>query len=1152
MLSCLAVEHLRKAYENTRVPVLCIYLDHKEQNTQTSGNLIGGLLRQLLEYRNYAFCSSDLINLYNRKGKRSRLTKKELQQAFCNEICTYERYVSQTALTMKWVYLISCYRVIVVVDALDEGAREVGRFYQEIMSTLPLDRLSVMVTSREGPSEKDQGIRCSFGDEKCESGDKPLSLFYRCDECVDPFFDVCYSCHTLNRNCGKLGHELVEPYEHEEIYLKVDPPDEVIREFVKAQIHGDVTARRSGRKGLGLYKQDAGTTMLGRLCKKHPGLEDRIIDVVVIKADGRFQLAKLYIDTLREQLTAAEVDTALIRLPRGYGETYDQTVERIMAKGARVSSAALAALSWVVHAHRPLDLPELGHALAIKPGFDFSVEDTYDKETLLEITESLLMIDSDDKAVRLTHYTAQDYFVKAGRRWLPSDASALIARACLQYFSIQAISTPCSRDREEEEIEERKDEYPFLKYAYEYWGRHVQEAGSDPDTLKDALQFLKNDSAVETLVQALWYIESSESSRWEIRRGANALHVAAWFGLTNVLSDLKSSGLGINAKDPGHEQTPLMYASRRGHADTVAKLIQLGASVNLRSARGDTAIVEAVREGHAPVVHVLLKHAEVKINDPQIWQYDRTILMGAIINANTEILDVLLARKDLEVNQADLEGLTALHLASYSGKVDAVSSLLAHPQLDINARNRYGYTALFYAAECSDEDAAIATSKLLLERRAKTFYRDKTGGATAIMRAVDSGYFRLVEYLLEQRAFRLGEIDSQGRGLLHAAAVEGQSDMAEKLILRYREAGIEVDTTDNRGRTPLHDACRAGSLPVVALLTDSKANPLIEDHAQRNCLQVAWQNGHNHIVDYFTDPTKLLPDCFRAFRPNAENLPLWSLAKLGERRLVTTKVEQPPSRASEQVDPDTGNTPVYCAVLSQDPAVLDLLLKAGLSPATPNGISRYPLHEAAIVPNIQLTITLLDHNVNVNVEDAAGTTPIRLAYASNHFEHALFLIEAGANVRPKALILPLFFKAIEYGFVEAVRILINKFHAPVLIKNKYGESALTVAKANGRGEIMRLLVQNRSVYYHERVEGDDESEEMDLKKMDARGAFSRPEIWDEVEEDEKEILATEEEETGAHSDVWPSLQGVSDLAIGQDQQTRAEGKQLANEKWTPS
>ena len=1032
-----------------------------------------------------------------------------------------------------------------MVDALDEGSRDVRRFYQEILPALPLDRLSVMVTSRERPPEKDQGIRCNFGDEKCESGDKALSLFYRCDECVDPFFDVCYPCHALERDCGKAGHELVEQYDHEEIYLKVDPPDEVIKEFVIAQIHGDVTARRSGRKGLGIYKQDLGTTMLGRLCKKHPGLENRIIDVIVSKADSRFQLAKLFIDTLREQLTEAQVDAALDRLPQGYFATYDQTVQRIMEKDTRKSSTALSALSWVVHAHRPLDLPELEHALAIKPGVDFSVKDTYDKETLLEITESLLFVESDEKAVRLTHYTAQEYFNDEGRRWLASDASSLIARACLQYFSIKAISTPCSRDRELEEIKERKQEYPFLKYAYEYWGTHVHEAGSDPDTLKDALKFLKNDLAIEALVQALWYIESSDSSRWEIRRGANSLHVAAWFGLTNVLSELKSSGLGINTKDPGHEQTPLMYASRRGHAETVAELIRLGASVNLRSARGDTAIVEAVREGHASVVHVLLKHADVKTNDPQIWSYDRTVLMVAVTKTNTEILDALLARKDLEVNQADLEGLTALHLASYSGNIDAVRNLLAHPQLDINARNRYGYTALFCAAECSNEDSAIAISKLLLERGAKTFYRDKTGGATAIMRAVDSGYIRLVACLLEQRAFRLGEIDSQGRGLLHAAAVGGKSELAEDLILRYEEAGIKVDTIDNRGRTPLHDACRAGSLPVVTLLTDSKANPLIEDHAHRNCLQMAWQNGHDHIVHYFTDPSNLFPDRLRNFRANAEDLPLWSLAKLGERGLITRILEQPPIRTSEQVDPDTGNTPVYCAVLSKDPTVLDLLLKAGLSPNTPNAISRTPLHEAAIIPDVQLTRTLLHYDPDVNAEDDAGTTPIRLAFASRNFEHAIRLIEAGANVRPKALILPLFFKAIEHGFIEAVKILINKFHAPVLVKNKYGESALTVAKANDRGGIMRLLVQNRSVYYHE---GDGENKEMDLKKMDARGAFSRPEIWDEVEEDEKDILATQEEETGAHSDAWPSLQGVSDLAISQDQQMRAEEKQLANKE----
>lgn len=133
-----------------------------------------------------------------------------------------------------------------------------------------------------------------------------------------------------------------------------------------------------------------------------------------------------------------------------------------------ISSAALSALTWVVHTHRPLDLPELQHALAIKPGVDFSVKDTYDKERLLEITESLRVVESDDRAVRLTHYTAQEYFDDVGRRWLSPDAFALIARVCLQYFSIKDIFISCSREREIEEIKRRKAKYSFLSYTYEY------------------------------------------------------------------------------------------------------------------------------------------------------------------------------------------------------------------------------------------------------------------------------------------------------------------------------------------------------------------------------------------------------------------------------------------------------------------------------------------------------------------------------------------------------------------------------------------------------------------------------------------------------------------------------------------------------------
>ena len=91
MLSSLVVEHLRTHFREQNVPILCMYLNHKEQNTQTPQTLIASLLKQLVQYRNYAFCSDELVERYKEKARGSSLGKKDLQNAFCSEITHYDR-----------------------------------------------------------------------------------------------------------------------------------------------------------------------------------------------------------------------------------------------------------------------------------------------------------------------------------------------------------------------------------------------------------------------------------------------------------------------------------------------------------------------------------------------------------------------------------------------------------------------------------------------------------------------------------------------------------------------------------------------------------------------------------------------------------------------------------------------------------------------------------------------------------------------------------------------------------------------------------------------------------------------------------------------------------------------------------------------------
>ncbi|KAL9124402.1 MAG: hypothetical protein Q9217_006264 [Psora testacea] len=1080
MLVSLTIEHLRSYYSDRNIPVLGVYLNHKEHKSQTLKNLIGGLLRQLIQYRNYAFCPEELVKTYEEKSKG--LSINEMRQAFCEQCTNHER-------------------VIILVDALDEGTSEIQRFYNKLLPLLPLDRLSLMITSREEPPEKDKAVMCDNG--KCRKG--PLQLFYRCQICE---YDLCYECKDGGETCGIPAHEFVEPYANEEVYLDIAPSEDDIEKYVKGEIYGELVAHRAGRMNLGLHKSQAGTTALGRLCRGSPQLEKEIVDVVCAKAAGKFMLAKLYLDSLRVKLSRAEVNQALKELPLGYTKVYEQTMDRINAVSANnpnshASLRATKTLYWVACTHRPLRLVELQHALAVNWERGFDEDDVCDKETLLEVTAGLIMVDREDGDVRLSHYTAQEYFNGPGRKWFSFNVSTEIASVCLRYISSEDLSIPCNSLHEDEEFEDRCRRYPFLRYAYEYWGIHVKESGSGMSTEGHAaiLDFLRDARRVATFVQAFWYLESSESSRWEIRKGANGLHIASWFGLTSILSDLVQGGLEVNSKDPSHQQTPLMYASRRGHCNTVAKLLELGAPVNELSARDSTAILEAVRENHIDVMTMLSSRLDLDINKSYFWDFNRTILMLAVQRGRQAMVRSILRRKDLNVNQKDSMGYNALSLASAFGHTAIVKELLTYDGIDLNCTSRNGSSALILAAGCKNHAAGNDIADLLLSHGADATIEDKEGGGSAIMRAVDNGNLMMVENLLEH-GIDIGVTDNEGRGLLHAAAVNDRCEVAEMLIGK----GLKVDARDMKKRTPLHDASRFGNREMVELLIRRATDPTLKDQSGRTAWTAAWQNNQTAILPLLTDTLDPKGASSLTYTLDRESLPVWSLAKLGDEDVISKRMNSKNrnSLTFAYLDPDTDDSAVHCAVQSDRPSILRMLLEAGLSPNARNSCFRTPLHQAALNPDQELMETLLAFDPDLNVKDEAGTTPLWLARVTNNQRCALRLVEAGAEIEEKAMILPLFFAAVEYGFTEAVKILIEKHNAPLLAKNQRGESALQVAKQNGHGKIIQLLLQNKSQYTRATTVSIASSKESESLPETVSSAFIRPDIWEEEKEEFQE------------------------------------------------
>lgn len=115
---------------------------------------------------------------------------------------------------------------------------------------------------------------------------------------------------------------------------------------------------------------------------------------------------------------------------------------------------------------------------------------------------------------------------------------------------------------------------------------------------------------------------------------------------------------------------PLMEAGLKGNADIVRRLLDAGASVEVRSANGATALHSATT---ASIAKVLL-HAGADVNARN--EVGLTPLHAACYTGSADLAETLLeAGADLEAEQAS--GTTPLKAAAINNRIEVVELLLA-------------------------------------------------------------------------------------------------------------------------------------------------------------------------------------------------------------------------------------------------------------------------------------------------------------------------------------------------------------------------------------------------------------------------------------------------------------------------------------------
>jgi ankyrin repeat protein len=225
--------------------------------------------------------------------------------------------------------------------------------------------------------------------------------------------------------------------------------------------------------------------------------------------------------------------------------------------------------------------------------------------------------------------------------------------------------------------------------------------------------------------------------------GATPLHYASSNGCTIVVEWLiRHPSVDVDCKDFG-ARTPIHYAAANGHWRTVSLLL-----THWEKKNDDHHSSSEISFDKENLLHRLLRHPDFGDPNKVITREKYTLLHAAAKKGDCELMGVLLAHQDIDVNVENRYDESPLTVATERGQLEAMELLLQHKDIDVNSKDR-NFTPLTSAAR---RGRLEAVNLLLQHKDVDVNQREECGRWTALQWAKRMKHDDIVDLLLSHGA----------------------------------------------------------------------------------------------------------------------------------------------------------------------------------------------------------------------------------------------------------------------------------------------------------------------------------------------------------------------------------------------------------------